>query len=84
MKKLFILSMNIERLSKMIQELSHADFAIVSGIVERLSTKNSSFDFPLDDEPTTIEDLEDIKIATSSLNRDEWISFTDVENELRN
>lgn len=61
--------MNIERLSEMIQELSDADFAIVSGIVERLSTKKSGFNFPLDDEPTTIEDLEAIKIAMTDVEK---------------
>lgn len=76
--------MNIERLSEMIQELSDADFALVSGLVERLSGENNGFLFPLDDEPTTTLDREDVKAATENPNQDEWISFTDIENELRN
>ena len=75
--------MSVERLSEMIQELSSDDFMLVSGIVERLSMKNNMFHFPLDDEPTTAEDIHDVQIAKQALKNQEYMSLKDLEDDLR-
>lgn len=76
--------MDRERLSEMIHYSSDTNLALVGGLVERLVNEQKSFDFPLDDEPTTVGDLQAIQNAYKDMKNNKLISFSDIENELRN
>ena len=73
-----------DRINDLIDRLSEKDFELVSDLIERLTYTSTKGEIPLDDEPTTQEDLDAIKDASEAYLKGELISLKDVEHELRN
>ncbi|MFU1795594.1 hypothetical protein ACM1RC_17160 [Paenibacillus azoreducens] len=73
-----------ERFNELLDRLSDKDFELVSEHMERLSQTSSIREIPLDDEPTTQEDLDAINKAHEAYLKGELINLKDVEHELRN
>ncbi|CAH0120522.1 MULTISPECIES: hypothetical protein [unclassified Paenibacillus] len=71
------------RIHELIDRLSDKDLELVTDLMERLSQTTTSREIPLDDEPTTQEDLDAINSATEAYLKGELINFKDVEHELR-
>lgn len=71
-----------EHLNKLIQQLSDDALPIAADFLEKLVLKSKSRVIPWDDEPTTPEDLEDIKKAKEAFKRGEGIKLEDVKDEL--
>jgi len=76
------LAVSKERLNYLINRLSEKDLELVSDLMERLAHYNSR-EIPIDDEPTTQEDLDAIKAAHEAMEKDDLISLKDIEHELR-
>lgn len=72
-----------ERINYLINRLSDNDLELVSELLERLTFHDRKSDIPLDDEPTTQEDLDAIKAAHEAFKYGELIDLKDVEDELR-
>ncbi len=72
-----------ERINDLINQLSDKDLELVTDLMERLTQFNNYKDVPIDDEPTTQEDLDSIKAAREAYTNGELISLKDVEHELR-
>lgn len=72
-----------ERINDLINRLSEKDLELVTDLMERLANSSSHRDIPLDDEPTTQDDLDAIKSAYEAMDKGELISFKDIEHELR-
>jgi hypothetical protein len=79
-----IMTVNKEHLNKLIQQLSEENLPIAVGFLERLVSKSRDSHIPWDDEPTTKEDLEDIKKAKDAYKRGDTIKFEDVVDDLLN
>lgn len=74
-----------DRISELLNRLSDNDLELVAELMERLVTSdNVTRIIPLDDEPTTKEDIDSINKANEAYLNGELISFKDVEHELRN
>ena len=73
-----------EHLNKLIQQLSEDDLSIAVEFLESLVSKSKDSHIPWDDEPTTKEDLEDIKKAKDAYKRGETIKLKDVIDDLLN
>lgn len=78
------MAVNYDKLNKLLNKLSEKDLRLVTDLMERLVENNSKAGIPLDDEPTTQEDLEAIKAANEAYTKGELIDLKDIENELRN
>ena len=76
--------MSKERFNELLDRLSDRDLELVSELMERLSQTSAIREIPLDDEPTTQEDLDAIHQAEEAFLKGELISLKDVEHELRN
>ncbi|WP_059052837.1 hypothetical protein [Paenibacillus senegalimassiliensis] len=72
-----------ERINELLDQLSKKDFELVSELVERLSQRSLDRKIPLDDEPTTQDDLNAINAAQDAYLKGELVNLKDVENELR-
>ncbi|NMO97718.1 hypothetical protein [Paenibacillus lemnae] len=72
-----------DRLNDLINHLSDHDLELISDLVERLALHNVRH-IPVDDEPTTQDDLEAIQAAHKAMEKGELISLKDIEHELRN
>lgn len=72
-----------DRVHDLINRLSDKDLELVSDLMERLTQLNNYREIPLDDEPTTQEDLDAIKAAEEAFVKGELISLKDIEHELR-
>lgn len=72
-----------KRVTELIDQLSEKDLVIVNDLLERLAQLNMYAEIPLDDEPTTREDLEAIKAAHQAYEDGELIDLKDIEHELR-
>lgn len=72
-----------DRIIDLINSLSERDFKLVSDLIVRLAQVSGYREIPLDDEPTTQEDLDAIKAAEEAFEKGELISFKDIEHELR-
>jgi hypothetical protein len=81
---LIILAISKDHIIELITRLSDKDLELVTDLVERLAQFNNPNDIPLDDEPTTQEDLDAIKAAHEAFEKGELISLKDIEHELRN
>jgi len=77
------LAISKEHINDLITRLSNKDLELVTDLMERLAQFNKYREFPLDDEPTTQEDLDAIKAAHEAFEKGELISLKDVEHELR-
>ncbi|GIO42781.1 MULTISPECIES: hypothetical protein [Paenibacillus] len=78
------MAINKERFNELLDRLSDKDLELVSELMERLSQKKSPHrEVPLDDEPTTQDDLDAINKAKEAYLKGELINFKDVEHELR-
>ncbi|WJH36609.1 hypothetical protein MJA45_02475 [Paenibacillus aurantius] len=77
------MAVNKERINDLINRLSEKDLELVTDLMERLAQNRSYDDIPVDDEPTTQEDLDAIKNAHEALKRGDLISLKDIEHELR-
>ncbi|MBE9916447.1 hypothetical protein G8C92_20730 [Paenibacillus donghaensis] len=73
-----------ERFNELLDRLSDKDLELVSELMERLSQTSPIREIPLDDEPTTQEDLDAINKAHEAYLKGELINLKDVEHELRN
>lgn len=73
-----------DRLSYLINHLTDNDLELVTDIMERLIQNNTETKIPIDDEPTTEDDILAIKAAHEAMNKGELINLKDIENELRN
>jgi hypothetical protein len=73
-----------EHLNKLIQQLPDNALPIAADFLEKLVSKTDCRHIPWDDEPTTQEDIDDIKEAKESFKRGEGIKLKDVINELLN
>lgn len=74
-----------ERFNELLERLSDKDLELVSELMERLSHSSTTKRvIPLDDEPTTQNDLDAIKDAHEAYLKGELINLKDVEHELRN
>jgi hypothetical protein len=82
-KGLFILAVSKDRLHDLINHLSDHDLELISDLVERLAQHNVRH-IPMDDEPTTQDDLDAIQAAHEAMKKGELISLKDIEHELRN
>ena len=71
------------RVTDLINQLSEKDLLIVNDLLERLAQLNIYSDIPIDDEPTTKEDIEAIKAAHKAYEDGELIDLKDIEHELR-
>ncbi|WP_027086129.1 hypothetical protein [Cohnella panacarvi] len=78
------MSMSKERFNELLERLSDKDLELVSDLMERLSQSSTNKELPLDDEPTTQDDLEAINKAKEAYFKGELINLKDVEHELRN
>jgi len=78
------LAISKERFNELLDQLSEKDLELVSDLMERLSRTSTKRAIPIDDEPTTQEDLEAINKAHEAYLKGELISLKDVEHELRN
>ncbi|MFD0675254.1 hypothetical protein [Cohnella sp. GCM10027633] len=73
-----------ERFNELLDRLSDKDLELVSELMERLSHSSIKKEIPLDDEPTTQDDLDAINNAHKAYLKGELINLKDVEHELRN
>ena len=73
-----------EHLNKLIQQLSEDDLPIAADFLKHLVSKSKDSHIPWDDEPTTKEDLEDIRRAKDAFKRGETIKLKDVIDDLLN
>jgi len=73
-----------ERIDFLINNLNVKDLELVTDLMERLVQNNTSTDIPLDDEPTTEDDIKAIQAAHEAMSKGELINLEDIENELRN
>lgn len=73
-----------DRINELINRLSDKDLEIVNDLIERLAQLNNFYDVPIDDEPTTDEDLKAIKEAHEAYENGGLVDLKDIENELRN
>jgi hypothetical protein len=80
---LLILAVSKDRINDLINQLSDKDLELVTDLMERLSQIKRNKELPIDDEPTTQEDLDAINAAQKAYNNDELISLKDIEHELR-
>lgn len=72
-------------LNKLIQRLPEENLPIAEKFLTKLLSESKSTNtIPWDDEPTTQEDLDEIKKAKEAFARGEGIQFKDVEDELFN
>jgi hypothetical protein len=81
---LSVLAISKERFNELLDRLSDKDLDLVSELIERLSQSSIKREIPLDDEPTTQDDLDAINKATDAYLRGELINLKGVEHELRN
>ncbi|GGA40585.1 hypothetical protein [Paenibacillus physcomitrellae] len=72
-----------DRINYLINHLTEKDLELVTDLMERL-IQNDYPEIPLDDEPTTQDDLASIKAAHDAMEKGELISLKDIEHELRN
>lgn len=79
-----IMAVSKEQLNKLIQQLSEEDLSIAVDFLENLVSKSRDSHIPWDDEPTTKEDIEDIKRAKDAYKRGETIKFEDIVDDLLN
>lgn len=71
-------------LNKLIQQLSDDALPEAADFLEKLVHDPKHRYIPWDDEPTTKEDLEEIKRAKEAFERGEGINLKDIEDELFN
>ena len=72
-----------DRINHLINHLSERDLELVTDLMERLIQSNYISEIPLDDEPTTQDDLNAIKAAHDAMEKGELINLKDIEHELR-
>jgi hypothetical protein len=72
-----------DHLNKLIQQLSDDALPIAADFLEKLIIRKDQH-IPWDDEPTTQEDLDDIKKAKEAFARGEGIKLRDVIDDLLN
>jgi|GEM_PF-3595341 len=72
-----------ERIEYLINHLNDKDLELVTDLMERLVQNSTSTDVPIDDEPTTEDDIKAIRAAHKALNNGELIDLEDIEHELR-
>jgi hypothetical protein len=84
LRGVLILAIRNDKITDLLNKLSKKDLQLVTELMERLVEKNTNSDFPIDDEPTTKEDLDAIKAAHEAHQKGELIDLKDIENELRN
>ncbi len=78
------MAMSKERFNELLDRLSDKDLELVSELMERLCQSSAKRDIPMDDEPTTEDELEAINKANEAYFKGELINLKDVEHELRN
>jgi hypothetical protein len=83
-KELLILAIRNDKIAELLNKLSKKDLQLVTDLMERLVEKNNNLEFPMDDEPTTNEDIEAIKAAHEAHKKGDLVDLKDIENELRN
>ncbi|MCK8490191.1 hypothetical protein M0651_23805 [Paenibacillus sp. MBLB2552] len=72
-----------EKVTDLINRLSERDLELVTELLERLAQNNFYREIPIDDEPTTQDDLDAIHAAHEALKKGELIDLQDIEDELR-
>jgi len=66
-----------ERIEYLINHLNDKDLELVTDLMERLVQNSTSTDVPIDDEPTTEDDIKAIQAAHKALNNSELIDLED-------
>ena len=66
-----------ERIEYLINHLNDQDLELVTDLMERLVQNSTSTDVPIDDEPTTEDDIKAIQAAHKALNNSELIDLED-------
>jgi hypothetical protein len=84
LRGVLILAIRNDKITELLKKLSKKDLQLVTELMERLVEKNTKSNFPIDDEPTTKEDLDAIQAAHEAHQKGELIDLKDIENELRN
>jgi polyhydroxyalkanoate synthesis regulator phasin len=79
-----IMAISKDHINKLIQQLSEDDLPVAANFLENLVSKSKDKHIPWDDEPTTPEDIEDIKKAKEAFRRGDTIKFEDVIDDLLN
>jgi hypothetical protein len=77
------MAVNKEKVNNLINRLSERDLELVTDLMERLAQQNYYREIPIDDEPTTQDDLEAIRAAHEALEKGKLIDLKDIEDELR-
>jgi len=78
------MSVTKDDLNKLIQQLPDNVLPLAADFLGKLVVNHDVCNIPWDDEPTTKQDIEDIKKAKESFARGEGIKLKDVINELLN
>lgn len=78
------MAVNKEKVTDLINRLSEEDLELVTVLLERLAKYKYYREIPIDDEPTTTDDLDAIHAAHEALEKGELIDLKDIEDELRN
>ncbi|WP_281886563.1 hypothetical protein [Paenibacillus sp. YYML68] len=73
-----------DQLNKLIQQLPEDALPMAADFLEKLIHKSDHRFIPWDDEPTTQEDLDDIRKAKEAFKRGETIKLKDVIDDLLN
>ncbi|MCE5173020.1 hypothetical protein LQV63_27535 [Paenibacillus profundus] len=72
-----------DRINYLITRLSNKDLELITDLMERLIQHNQT-EIPIDDEPTTQDDLNAIQAAHEAMCKGELVALKDIEHELRN
>lgn len=78
------MAVNKDRIDYLINQLNEKDLELVTDLMERLVQNNISYNIPIDDEPTTEDDLQAINAAYDAYRNGDLIDLKDIEHELRN
>jgi len=74
-----------DRINELLNRLSDNDLELITELMERLvKSENVTRFIPLDDEPTTQDDIDSINQANEAYLKGELVNLKDVEHELRN
>lgn len=78
------MAINKEKVNDLINRLSNKDLELVYELLERLTQNKYDREIPIDDEPTTQDDIDAIHAAHEAFEKGELIDLKDIEDELRN
>lgn len=77
------MAVNKDKIQELINVLSEKDLELVTDLMERLAFNHYTEFIKVDNEPTTLDDIEAIKKSHEALRQGELINLKDIEDELR-